>query len=132
MQGATTMVGTPFEFQQPLSTAPGAFCSWPEASTGLSLQLTLEPTATSAIDDHSGRAHNLDVEPVPVAQDGPGTDAVLLTDPAFDDQAAEPFPYGYFHVSGDVTVFVKTSGLDVGADNLRAMADEAAVRLAAS
>lgn len=130
-EGSTTMLGTPFEFAEPLQESPSEFCSWKETNTSLSLQLTLEPAATSAIDDHSGRAYNMDVEPTPVAQDGPGTDAVLLMDKAFDEVGGEGFAYGYFFVAGDVTVFVESVGLDIGEDGLRAVADEAASRLGA-
>lgn len=129
MEGSTTMLGTPFEFAEPIQESPSEFCSWKETNTTLSLQLTLESTATSAVEDHSGRAYNIDVEPTAVAQDGPGTDAVLLVDEAFDKVGGEGFPYGYFFVAGDVTVFIETVGLDVGEDGLRALADEAASRL---
>lgn len=129
MEGSTTMLGTPFEFAEPLQESPSEFCSWKEMNTGLSLQLTLESTAVSAVDDHSGRAYNIDVEPTAVAQDGPGSDAVLLIDNAFDEVGGEGVAYGYFFVAGDVTVFVETAGLDVGEDGLRALADEAASRL---
>lgn len=132
MQGEKTMTGTPYGFQEPLNQSPSDFCAWKEGSTGLALQVTLEPTATSAIDDHSGRAYNLDVEPVPVPQDGPGTSAVLLTDPAFADDSDENFAYGYFFVMGDVTVFVESAGLDLGSKKLRAIADETADRIGAA
>ena len=71
------------------------------------------------------------MDPVPVPQNGPGTSAVLLTDPAFEGRGEGDFAYGYFFVQDDVTVFVESVGLDFGASNLRAMADEAASRLAA-
>lgn len=129
LAGTQTVFGSDFEFQPPLQTAPTDFCSWQEANTSLPLQLTLESAATSEIYDHSGRAYNLDVEPVPVPQDGPGTAAVLLTDPAFAGAGQEDFAYGYFFLAEEVTVYVESVGLDIGADNLRALADEAATRL---
>ncbi|CAN5849839.1 hypothetical protein BH24ACT8_BH24ACT8_17340 [soil metagenome] len=132
MEGSTTMLGTPFEFAEPIQESPSEFCSWKETNTGLWLQLTLEPAAISAVDDHSGRAYNIDVEPTPVAQDGPGSDAVLLIDTAFDEVGGEGFAYGYFFVAGEVTVFVESVGLDLGEDGLRALADEAASRLETS
>ena len=130
MEGETTIFGTPYEFQEPLTEGPSAFCAWKEGSTGLSVQVTLEPAATSEIDDHTGRAYNLDVDPVVVPQDGPGTSAVLLTDPAFEDGTAGNFAYGYFFVADDVTVFVESVGLELGENALRSMAEEAADRLA--
>ena len=129
MEGETTMLGTPYDFQEPLNSSPSDYCAWKEGGSGLDLRLTLEPTATSSIDDHTGRGYNLDVDPVPVPQDGPGTSAVLLTDPAFADSGEENFAYGYFYVAGEVTVFLKSVGLDFGAERLRAMADETARRL---
>ena len=129
MEGETTMLGTPYDFQEPLNSSPSDYCAWKEGSSGLELRLTLEPTATSAIDDHTGRGYNLDVDPVPVPQDGPGTSAVLLTDPAFAESGEENFAYGYFYVADEVTVFVKSVGLDLGAERLREMADETARRL---
>lgn len=131
MQDETTMLGTPYAFQEPLGESPSSSCAWKEGSTGLTLQVTLEPATTSEIDDHSGRAYNIDVQPVAVPQDGPGTSAVLLTDPAFENSSDENFAYGYFFVADEVTVFVKSVGLDLGAKKLRAMADEAAERIAA-
>lgn len=71
------------------------------------------------------------MQPVAVPQDGPGTSAVLLTDPAFDSSSDEDFAYGYFFVADEVTVFAESVGLDLGAEMLRAMADEAADRIAA-
>ena len=126
----TTLLGTPYEFQEPVTASPSEFCVWKEASTSLSLQVTLESAATSQIEDHSERAYNLDVEPVPVPQDGPGTSAALLTDPAFEGSGNGTFAYGYFFVADDVTVYVESVGLDLGAPSLRALADEAAARLA--
>ncbi|MDO5740818.1 MAG: hypothetical protein Q4P07_11810 [Ornithinimicrobium sp.] len=130
MQGEKTMLGTPYEFQEPLRRGPRPSCAWEEGSTGLKLRLTLESAATSLIDDHSGRAYNIDVEPVAVPQNGPGTSAVLLTDPAFAAASDDNFAYGYFFVADEVTVFVESVGLDLGAEKLRAMADEAADRIA--
>lgn len=130
MEGESTLFGTPYEFAEPLTQGPSAFCAWKETETGLTLQVTLEPAATSEIDDHSERAYNIDVEPVPVPQDGPGTSAALLTDPAFEGSTDESFAYGYFFVADEVTVFVESVGLDLGAEKLRAMADEASDRLA--
>lgn len=123
--------GDPLDFNEPLQTSPTAFCSWTDAATGLSLQLTVEPSATAETDDHSGRAYNIDVEPVVEPQEGPGEKAVLLVDNAFADSGSDGLPYGYFFVEGDATVFVETVGLDIGADSLRVLADEADRRLTA-
>lgn len=130
LDGSTNNFGEPFDFQAPSSPAPSATCSWTDTS-GLSVQLTVEPTAESETQDHSGRAYNIDVEPTVEPQDGPGTDAVLLVDTAFDDLGSDGFPYGYFFVEGDDAVFIETVGLDVGAEALRAFADEADRRLLA-
>ncbi len=115
LEGETTLFGTPYEFQEPLTAGPSDFCAWKEGSTSLSLQVTLEPAATSEIDDHSGRAYNIDVDPVPVPQDGPGTSAVLLTDPAFEGSGEGDFAYGYFFVAGRRHGVRESVGLDLGA-----------------
>ncbi len=130
LDGQTTNFGDPFQFQAPLGTEPAATCSWKDSS-GLSVQLTIEPTAEAETDDHSGRAYNIDEEPTVEPQDGPGEKAVLLIDKAFDDLGSDGFPYGYFFVEGDDTVFIETVGLDVSAAALRTFADEADRRLLA-
>ncbi len=123
--------GEPFEFGAGLASPDGLTCTWNDASTGLSLRITLESAATAQTDDHSGRAYNIDVEPLVEPQDGPGDKAVLLVDPAFGDLGGDGFPYGYFFVRDDLSVFVETVGLDIGADGLRLLADEAFTRLEA-
>lgn len=130
--GQVGTFGDPYQFAAGVGSPDGLVCTWDEGSTGLSLQLTLEDAATAETDDHSDRAYNIDVEPVVEPQDGPGEKAVLLVDQATGDLGGAPFPYGYFFVSGDVTVFIETVGLDVGADNLRTLADEASARNAES
>jgi hypothetical protein len=131
LEGQTSNFGDPFDFRPPLQSSPGATCSWKDAATSLTMQLTVEPTADSETDDHSGRAYNIDEEPTVEPQDGPGEKAVLLVDTAFGDLGSDGFPYGYFFVEGDDTVFVETVGLDVGAEALRTFADEAHRRLLA-
>lgn len=129
--GQTGTFGEPFDFQAPLQESPSEFCSWKDGPTGLALQITVEDAATAETDDHSGRAYNLDVEPTVQPQDGPGEKAVLLIDEAFDDAGGASLAYGYFFVEGDVAVFVETVGLDIGAEALRALADEVDARLLA-
>ncbi|MEO7422692.1 MAG: hypothetical protein ABIU87_09895 [Ornithinibacter sp.] len=131
MEGEKTMLGTAFEFREGLPAPSGGFCTWKEGNTGLSVQLTLEPTATAEVEDHSGRAYNIDVEPEVEPQDGPGTSAVLLTDPAFKDSTGSTVPYGYFFVLGDQTIYVKSVGLGLDGAQLRALAEEAATALPA-
>ncbi len=132
LAGVESTFGGPLDFQEPLQESPSAFCSWKDASNGLSIQLTIEPTATAETDDHSGRSYNIDVEPVVEPQDGPGTKAVLLIDTAFSDLLDDDgLAYGYFFVEGEVTAFVETVGLDMGAENLRVLAEEVDARLLA-
>lgn len=130
--GQTGTFGEPYDFQPGLPSPDGRLCTWKDGSTGLSLRLGVEDAATSETDDHSGRAYNIDVEPAVEPQDGPGENSVLLVDRAFDDVGGGGFPYGFFFVQDDTAVFVETVGLDIGAEGLRTLADEAAARLAAS
>ncbi len=130
-EGQTGTFGEPFDFQASLQEPPSDFCSWKDVPTGLALQVTVEDAATTETDDHSDRAYNLDVEPTVQPQDGPGEKAVLLIDEAFDDAGGAGLAYGYFFVEGDVAVFVETVGLDIGAEALRTLADEADARLLA-
>ncbi len=130
--GQTGTFGDPFQFQSGSPSPDGFTCTWNDGSTGLSLRMTLEDAATAETDNHSGRAYNIDVEPIVEPQDGPGEKAVLLVDSAFGDLGGDGFPYGYFFVQGDVAVFVETVGLDLGPDGLRKLADEASARLTAS
>lgn len=129
--GQTGMFGEPFDFREGGPSPDGLTCTWDDGSTGLSLRLTVEDAGTAETDDHSSRPYNIDVEPVVEPQDGPGEKAVLLVDKAFDDLGSDGFPYGYFFVQAGVAVYVKTVGLDVGAEGLRRLADEASTRLAA-
>ena len=129
--GQTGTFGDPYDFRTGSSSPDGLTCTWSDGSTGLSLKLTVEDAASAETDDHSGRAYNIDVEPVVEPQDGPGEKAVLLVDEAFDDLGGDGLAYGYFFVDGDVAVFIETVGLDVGAEGLRTLADEAAARNAA-
>lgn len=129
LAGVESTFGGVLDFQEPLQESPSEFCSWKDASNGLSIQLTIEPTATAETDDHSGRGYNIDVEPVVEPQDGPGTKAVVLIDTAFTDLGLDGLAYGYFFVEGEVTAFVETVGLDMGAENLRVLAEEVDARI---
>lgn len=132
LAGQTGTFGDPYQFLTGSGSADGLTCSWQDAATGLTLRITLEDAASAQTADHTGRAYNIDVDPVVEPQDGPGEQAVLLIDPAFGDLGGDGFPYGYFFVAGAMTVFVESVGLDVGADALRKLADEASSRLTAS
>ena len=129
LAGQKTTFGTDFEFVEPMNTTSERFCQWPESSTGLSLELRLEPTAETDPNDHSERAYNIDSPPVAVPQDGPGTQAVLLTDASFEDSDLDGFPYGYFFVQGDMTAYIKSVGLTIEPESLRDIADEVSRRM---
>lgn len=118
LAGQTGTFGDPYQFLTGSGSADGLTCSWQDAATGLTLRITLEDAASAQTADHTGRAYNIDVDPVVEPQDGPGEQAVLLIDPAFGDLGGDGFPYGYFFVAGAMTVFVESVGLDVGADAL--------------
>jgi hypothetical protein len=128
LDGVESIFGA-LTFNEPLATGPSDFCTWPEAGGGVSLSITVEDASSAETDDHSGRAYNIDVEPIVEPQDGPGTKAVLLRDDAFED--GTPITYGYFFVEGDVAVFIEATGFDAGVTALRTLADEADARLLA-
>lgn len=129
LAGVESTFGGALEFQEPLQTPPSAFCSWRDASGGISIELLLEDAATSETGDHSERTYNIDVEPTVELQDGPGENAVLLVDTAFTDLGSEGLPYGYFFVADGIAVYVKAVGVDIGRDMLRTLADEASARM---
>jgi hypothetical protein len=130
-EGVDGMFGDPYEFQEPLQQSPTAFCSWKDGPSGQSIELTVEDAATAEVDDHSGRIRDPDFEPDVEPTDGPGTKSVLLFDTEFAGEQFEPYYYGYFFVEGEAAVFIELSGLDIGADALRTLADEADARLLA-
>ncbi len=95
----------------------------------MSISVRLEDAAIAPIDDHSGRAYNIDSEPLVVPQDGPGESAVILVDTAFADlREDEGFAYAYFFVQDGAAILVRTTGLEIGRDNLRVLADEVSAR----
>lgn len=116
--------GGALDFDDPTQTWPAGYCQWPEAGGGQALDIRVEDAATVDTDDHSGRAYNLDQEPIVEPQDGPGSKAVVLKDNAFGDEGGEPLTYGYFFVEGDAAVFISTTGFDAGPEALRTVADE--------
>lgn len=132
MTGQKTTFGTDFKFAEPLNTTNDEFCQWKEMNTGMSLELTLLPTAETDTTDHSQRMYNLDSPPVAVPQDGPGTDAVLLTDTTFESEDLEAFAFGFFFVQGDMTAYVKSVGLSITPEFLRVIAEEVSRRLLAA
>jgi hypothetical protein len=68
-----------------------------------------------------------------VPQDGPGESAVILVDTAFADlREDEGYAYAYFFVQGGAAILVRTTGLEIGRDNLRVLADEVSARWASS
>lgn len=121
--------GTPLDFQQPLQASPTDYCEWKDATGAFSVRLSVEDAASAETDDHSERAYNIDVEPTVEPQDGPGEKSVILLDTAFEGLGSGPLAYGFFFVEGDAAVFIFGSGLDMGSDVLRTLADEADSRL---
>lgn len=132
LSGVESTFGGALDFGEPLQTPPSEFCSWRDASGGISIELLLEDVATAETVDHSGRTYNIDVEPVVEPQDGPGELAVLLIDSAFTDLGSDELPYGYFFVEGDLAVYLKVVGVDVGRELLRVLAEEVDERILVS
>lgn len=125
--------GGSLDFQPHGQTEPNDFCRWRDVTGAMSISVSLEDATITDIDDHSGRAYNIDVDPVVEPQEGPGESAVVLVDTAFADlREDEGFAYGYFFVQDGLAVFVRTTGLEIGRENLRVLADEVSARLGAS
>lgn len=129
-EGVEATFGGALDFNEPFESGPSEYCLWP-AGGGLSLGVLVEDASTAETDDHSGRAYNIDEEPVVEPQDGPGTKAVLLKDDAFADVGGSGITYGYFFVQGDVAVFIESTGFDAEPEPLRVLAEEANARLLA-
>lgn len=96
-----------------------------------SFSVSVEPAAGVDVDNHSGRAYNIDVEPVVEPQSGPGEKAVILIDTAFAETSGdEGTRYLYFFVLDDQAVTLRSSAFKIKDDGWRALADEVAANLA--
>jgi|GEM_PF-3212336 len=111
-----------------LGNATALSCSF--GNSPGTLTVTVEAAADVETDDHSGRAYNIDVEPIVEPQDGPGDKAVILIDTAFAETLGnDGNRYLYFFVLGDQAVTIRSTAFKVRDDGWRALADEVAGNL---
>lgn len=94
---------------------------------GFSVEVKL--AAEVDVNNHSGRAYNIDVEPVVETRSGPGEKAVMLIDTAFVKTGNDPFPYAYFFVLGDKAVTLQSRAFKIKEAGWRPMADEVATNI---
>jgi len=97
------------------------------AAFGFSIRV--ESAANVDVNNHSGRAYNMDIEPVVEAQAGPGEKAVMLIDTAFVDNGLEPFRYAYFFVLGDKAITLWSRAFKIKEGGWRSMAEEVAANI---
>ncbi len=113
-----------------LKTATSRRCTF-ASGAAFTFLVEVELAADVDVDNHSGRAYNMDVEPVVEPRDGPGTKAVTLVDTAFVDLTeSDGFRYLYFFVLDDLAVTLRSSALEVNDDGWRVLADEVAANIA--
>ncbi len=125
LDGATIAAAMKNPDEVTLDRATSTSCDWVVFPVGFSV--VVEPASEVDVDDHSGRAYNIDVEPVVKPQDGPGEKAVLLVDTV----AADGFEYAYFFVLDDRAVTIRSTAVPIaGVEAWRTMADEVAANLA--
>jgi hypothetical protein len=112
-----------------LSSATAQSCSFNNGAA-FNFTVLVENAADVDVDDHSGRAYNIDVEPIVEPHTGPGEKAVILIDTAFVDLTEnEGTRYLYFFVLGDQAVTLRSTAFKVRDDGWRALADEVAANL---
>lgn len=97
-------------------------CRW-SYNAGFSINITVEDVTSAT--PISERRLNIGVDPVLVPQDGPGTNAAVLNDTAWDT----PLPYAYSFEQGSKLVFMKYFGFKTDALIMRPAADEIARRM---
>lgn len=97
-------------------------CRW-SYNAGFTVDITLEDVTSAT--PVSERRLNIGVDPVLVPQDGPGTNATVLNDTAWDT----PLPYAYSFEQGSKLVFMQYLGFKTNALIMRPAADEIARRM---
>lgn len=97
-------------------------CRWAE-NAGFAVRVSVEPLATAT--PLKDRAYNLDTPPVLKPQDGPGENAVILHDTAFDTE--RPYAIGFEQDGKLVEIFV--TGLATDPARLTAAAEEVSAKL---
>lgn len=97
-------------------------CRWSK-NAGFSVRVSVAPLATAT--PLKDRAYNIDTPPVLKDQPGPGTNAVILYDTAWDKE----LPYAMGFEQGDQLVEIFVTGLETDLARLTATAQEVAAKL---
>lgn len=97
-------------------------CRWSK-NAGFSVRVSVAPVATAT--PLKDRAYNIDTPPVLKAQPGPGTNAVILYDTAWDKE----LPYAMGFQQSDKLVEIFVTGLETDPARLTATAQEVAAKL---
>lgn len=97
-------------------------CRW-SYNAGFTIDISIEDLEGAR--PVSERRLNFDVDPVLVPQDGPGSNATVLNDTAWDT----PVPYAYSFEQDGKLVFMRYFGFKTDADIMRPAADELALTM---
>ena len=97
-------------------------CRW-SYNAGFSIIVTIEETATAK--PISERKYNLDVNPMLLPQDDPGSNAFVLSDTAWD----KPLPYAFTFEKDNKLIFIRYTGFKTNPEIMRPVADEIAQRM---
>lgn len=97
-------------------------CRW-SRNSGFSIRVAVAPIATAT--PLKDRAYNIDTPPVLKPQPGPGTNAVILYDTAWDKE----LPYAMGFEQGDKLIEIFVTGLETDEARLTATAEEVAAKL---
>jgi hypothetical protein len=119
---AIAAVSTPYEITR--KRVSNDACVW-NYNIGFEINVRVKPLADAT--PRAQRTYNMDVPPVIGPQDGPGTDAVLFSDPTWDKSS--PRPYAFAFSLGDREVMITTVGTKTSLSQLRSAADEIAAKL---
>lgn len=92
-------------------------------NAGFAINVTIEDLATARL--VAERQYNMDIDPVLTPQSGPGTNATVLNDTAWDKQ----LPFAYSFEKDVKLVFMNYTGFKTDAGIMRPAADEIAQRM---
>lgn len=97
-------------------------CRW-AYNAGFAIEVTIEDVVSAK--PVSERRYNMDVATVLSSQDGPGTNAVVVNDTAWDKQV----PFAFSFEQDEKLVFMRYTGFKTNAEIMRPAADEISARM---
>lgn len=100
-------------------------CRW-AYNAGFSISVTIENLSTAR--PVSERQYNIGVDTTSSPQDGPGQNAFVLNDTAWD----RPIPFAYSFEKDAKLVFMAYTGFKTNAETMRPAADEIAARMSSA